>query len=257
MVLICGAFLLFKSLLRLQQVDIGARIDHVITMSLDLPWDRYPTGIHLAAFYPPLVERVQRDSRRRVGVGLRRRAARRHRRREPADARPRGAAAHSLQARRRRLFRHPRHPGRGRPRLHARRTASARPYVAVVNEALARRLRDRFGVANPVGQAVDLPALGFGRDRRAAMTIVGVIGNERVRSDLRAPAEEVAYVPIAQAPRMQVKLAVRTHGDAAAAVPAIREAVREVDGRLALADIRTMEEIWAGSLVGRDANRCG
>ena len=36
-VLICGAFLLFKSLLRLQQVDIGARIDHVITMSLDLP----------------------------------------------------------------------------------------------------------------------------------------------------------------------------------------------------------------------------
>ena len=44
-VLICGAFLLFKSLVRLQQVDIGARIDHVITMSLDLPWDRYPTGM--------------------------------------------------------------------------------------------------------------------------------------------------------------------------------------------------------------------
>ena len=49
---------------------------------------------------------------------------------------------------------------------------------------------------------------------------------------------------------MQVKLAVRTHGDAAAAVPAIREAVRQLDGRLALADIRTMEEIWAGSLSG-------
>ena len=119
-----------------------------------------------------------------------------------------------------------------------------------INEALARRLRDRFGVADPVGQAVDLPLLGFGRDRRAIMTIVGVIGNERVRSDLRAPAEEVAYVPIAQAPRMQVKLAVRTHGDAAAVVPAMREAVRQVDGRLALADVRTMEEIWAGSLSG-------
>ena len=68
--------------------------------------------------------------------------------------------------------------------------------------------------ANRSAQAVDLPALGFGRDRRGAMTIVGVIGNERVRSDLRAPAEEIAYVPIAQAPRMQVKLAVRTRGDA-------------------------------------------
>jgi putative ABC transport system permease protein len=49
---------------------------------------------------------------------------------------------------------------------------------------------------------------------------------------------------------MQVKLAVRTRGDAAAAVPAIRDAVRQLDGRLALADVRTMEEIWAGSLSG-------
>ena len=58
-VLLCGAFLLFKSLLRLQHVDIGARVDHVITMSLDLPWDRYPTGLHLTAFYPQLVERLE------------------------------------------------------------------------------------------------------------------------------------------------------------------------------------------------------
>ena len=46
-VLICGAFLLFKSLLQLQKVDIGARIDRVVTMSVDLPYDRYPTGQHL------------------------------------------------------------------------------------------------------------------------------------------------------------------------------------------------------------------
>jgi putative ABC transport system permease protein len=122
--------------------------------------------------------------------------------------------------------------------------------VTVINEALALRLRDRFGVADPVGQGVDLPALGFGPDRRAVMTIVGVIRNERVQSDLRMPAEEIAYVPIAQAPRMQVKVAVRTHGDAAAAVPAIREAVRQIDPQLALADIRTMEQIWERSLSG-------
>ena len=82
------------------------------------------------------------------------------------------------------------------------------------------------------------------------MTIVGVIGNERVQSDLRAPDEPIAYVPIAQAPRMQIKLAVRTHGDAMAAVPAIREAVRELDPQLALADIRTMAQIRSGSLSG-------
>ena len=59
MILICGAFLLFKSLANLQQVDIGARIDRVITMSIDLPHARYPSGHHLAAFYPMLVERLQ------------------------------------------------------------------------------------------------------------------------------------------------------------------------------------------------------
>ena len=83
------------------------------------------------------------------------------------------------------------------------------------------------------------------------MIIVGIVGNERVQADLRAPADEVAYVPIAQAPRMWVKLAVRTHADAAAIVPAVREAVRQVDDRLALADVRTMEQIWSGSLAGR------
>ena len=58
-VLICGAFLLFKSLLRLQQVDVGARLDHVITMSLDLPRDRYPTAPHSPRSIRRLVERVR------------------------------------------------------------------------------------------------------------------------------------------------------------------------------------------------------
>ena len=121
----------------------------------------------------------------------------------------RRSAAGPLQARRRRLLPHPRHPGHGRTRVHARRPRRR-----------ALRHGDQRGPGPPArrsvrrhrsrGSSVDLPALGFGRDRRAAMTIVGVIGNERVRSDLRAPIEDVAYVPIAQAPRMQVKLAVRT-----------------------------------------------
>jgi putative ABC transport system permease protein len=71
-----------------------------------------------------------------------------------------------------------------------------------------------------------------------------------VQSDLRAPNDEIAYVPIAQAPRMQIKLAVRTRGEPMAAVPSIREAIRQLDPDLALADTRTMEEIWNGSLSG-------
>ena len=38
-----GALLLFRSLLKLQQLDTGVRIENVITMSVDLPLRRYPT----------------------------------------------------------------------------------------------------------------------------------------------------------------------------------------------------------------------
>ena len=120
-VLICGAFLLTKSLLRLQQVDVGARLDHVITMSLDLSHDRYPDGTALAAFYPARGRAGAGDSRRRLGGDLGRRAARGHRRREPADARQRGAPARPLQARRCRLLRHAGHPGGRRARVLTRR----------------------------------------------------------------------------------------------------------------------------------------
>ncbi len=248
-VLLCGASLLFQSLARLRQVDVGARLDGVVTMSVDLPRDRYPSGNALAAFYPVLAERVQAvpgvlsasiagdvplegtGGENLLLPGREERVLVRFKRADHAYFATLGVPVTN---------------GRGF-------TAADRigaPYVVVINEALASRLRERFGMQDPIGQLVDLPALGFGPDRRASMTVVGVVGNERVRSDLRAPAEEVAYVPMAQAPRMQVKLAVRTRGDAAAAVPAIREAVRDADPGLALADIRTMDEIWRGSLSG-------
>ena len=248
-VLICGAALLFKSLERLQRVDVGARIDRVITMAIDLPYARYPDGHHLAAFYPVLIERL------RAIAGVTDASI-------SGDVPLEGTGGENL-----------RMPGRDERLLVRFKRADAgyfatlgigvvagrgftpedrvgTPYVTVINEALAAQLRDRFGVADPVGQAVDLPALGFGRDRRATMTIVGVIRNERVQRDLRAPVDEIAYVPIAQAPRMQVKLSVHTVGDPTAAVPAIREAVRQIDPLLALADIRTLEDIWERSLSG-------
>jgi len=248
-ILLCGAVLLLKSLLQMQNVDIGARIDRVITMSVDLPRDRYPSGTHLAQFYPTLIERIQAVP----GVEAASIAG---------DLPLQGTGGENLRmpgSDDRLLVRFKRaddgyFPTLGIPVVAGRGfTADDRigaPYVTVINEALAARLHERFAVANPIGQTVDLPALGFGPDRRVAMTIVGVIRNERVQSDLRVPAEEIAYVPIAQAPRMQIKLAVRTHGDAAASVPAIREAVRQLDARLALADIRTMEQIWEQSLSG-------
>ena len=247
-VLICGALLLFKSLARLQQVNVGARIDRILTMAIDLPHARYPSGHHLSAFYPLLIDRIEAIP----GV-------------ESAsisgDVPLEGTGGENLRmpgSDERLLVRFKRADAgylstfgipilAGRGFTEADRIGS--PYVTVINEALARRLRDRFNLDDPIGRSVDLPSLGFGPDRRAAMTIVGVIGNERVRGDLRLPVEETAYVPIAQAPRMQVKLSLRTTQDGAAVLPAVRAAVSEIDPLLALADVRTVEQIWRRSLA--------
>ena len=249
LVLICGSVLLFKSLLRLQNVDIGARVENVLTMSVNLPWSRYPDGHHWAAFYPLLIERV------RAIPGIEAASI-------SGDVPLEGTGGENLRL-----------PGRDERLLVRFKRADASyfstmaipvrkgrgftpedrvgtPFVTVVNEALAARLRDSFGMHEPVGATVDLPVLGFGRDRRSTMTIVGVIANERVRSDLREPNEPIAYVPIAQAPRMAIKLAVRTRGEAMSVLPSIREAVRQIDPQLALADIKTLAQIRSGSLSG-------
>ncbi|HEX6209712.1 MAG TPA: ABC transporter permease, partial [Methylomirabilota bacterium] len=59
LVLVCGAVLLFRSLLNLRQIDSGVRIDHVITMAIDLPEHAYPTPERTAGFYEALIAEVE------------------------------------------------------------------------------------------------------------------------------------------------------------------------------------------------------
>jgi hypothetical protein len=123
------------------------------------------------------------------------------------------------------------------------------PRVVVVNEALARQLAERFKVADPlaiVGRTARLAAPKYENRGQSGtvedVEIVGVIRNERV-SDLQLPVREVVYVALAQAPRREIKLIVRTHGESAAVMPAVRAAVREIDANLPLGDVRTMAQV--------------
>lgn len=248
-VLLAGGFLLFTSLARLQRVDVGTRLDDVVTMAVDVPRDRYPDGAAIAAFYPTLVARVQAvpgvaAASMSGDVPLEGTGGENllmPGRDDRLPIRFKRIDAHYLDALGIRL-------AAGRGFADSDRHGAA--HVVMVNEALAARLRQRFGVTEVLGQAVDLPWLGFGPNRRVVMTVVGIVANERVRSDLRAPVDEVAYVPMAQHPRLQVKLSVFAPGQAAAIMPAVREAVRQVEPAIALADVRTMRQIWSGSLSG-------
>ncbi len=124
------------------------------------------------------------------------------------------------------------------------------PPVMVMNQEAARHLSSRFGLANPVGHAVGIGLPGYDPipESQVNVQIVGVIRNERT-GGLHATAEPVVYVPLAQFPRQDISLVVRTLSDPLAAMSGIREAVRQVDPHLPLGEVRTMEQVKQQSML--------
>jgi len=257
LMLICGAVLMFKSLFKLQGVDAGVRIDNVITMSADLPLAGYPDSERAARFAEQVVERLQTIpavERASVSTDVPLLGVRQ------GDAVTVPGADETVGARFKRVdpnyfatLEIPLLAGRA---FEARDRAGA-PRVAVVNEALARPLAQRFGVAEPahiVGRIVRLTTPMYENRGQSGKPedyeIVGLIRNERVGA-LEMPMREVVYIALLQAPRREMKLLVRTSNDPSSAMPAIREAVRQIDPRLPLGDVRTMAQVKELTLSGR------
>jgi putative ABC transport system permease protein len=243
LVLVCGAALLFKSLLNLRAIEPGVRIDHVITMSVDLPRGSYPRPEAMAGFYERAIEavasvpgvlRVAAASHlplQRIGAG------------EglfvpgvdaPLNVRLKRVDAGYFDA-----LDIPVLAGRGITD----RDRAGSPPVIIVNETLVRALREA-GVSNPIGSSARLTL----PEGALQVEIAGAIRSERVAPPGR-PDPRVVYVPLAQAPTSDVKLVVRTHLEPASVMPAIREAVRRVDANLPLGDVATMEQVRDGTLT--------
>ncbi|HLK66356.1 MAG TPA: ABC transporter permease [Bryobacteraceae bacterium] len=250
LVLLCGAVLLFRSLLKLQALDTGVRIENVITMSVDLPVRAYPTPAKAALFYQAIAERL-RAAPGVVQVGLSSHLPLRWIA-NGEGVKPPGAEKFTFVRFKRvdpgyfRTLGIPVLTGRGI-------TAQDRegtPRVIVINQALVSRLADA-GMTDPVGKTVRLTYPGYVEKRvfMPEVQIVGIIRSERVAS-AGTPDPAVVYVPLAQAPSPQVKLIVGTAIGAFAVMPAIREAVREVDSNLPLADVASMEEVRDRALSG-------
>ena len=119
----------------------------------------------------------------------------------------------------------------------------------MVNENFVRRFLP--GV-DPLTQVVDIDELIPGAAKTGGIVhwqIVGVFHNVR-NGRMRQDDDTEIEVPFWQSPWPTAGMAVRTQGDPAAMTKSIAAAIHSVDPNLPLANIKTMDQIFAESLLG-------
>jgi putative ABC transport system permease protein len=112
------------------------------------------------------------------------------------------------------------------------------PLVVVANQALAKRdFRDR----DPVGHR-------FYQTDSTLITIVGVVSDIRNRGPFEGTEPEIYYTYRQRPWETDYGVVARVRGDPAAAAGAVTAAIRSVDRRVAISDVRSMNQVIATSL---------
>ncbi|MDT5272317.1 MAG: hypothetical protein QOH49_4503, partial [Acidobacteriota bacterium] len=129
-----------------------------------------------------------------------------------------------------------------------------KPEAVVINETLARRLWP--GETSVVGKRMLV-----GRDEPDAFEVVGVARNSKVRT-LGEEPRNLLYVTVDQTYRGGLNLVVRAPGGGEGVVNAVRQAVKEIDGRMPLYNVRTIEQhltwaFWAQNMAASLATAFG
>jgi putative ABC transport system permease protein len=244
MVLVVGAGLLMKSLLRLQAQDAGFTAEGLLTFQINLPAHRYDDDASRRA-----VVRIVDDVRAVAGVSAAgainflplqqfgfngpftiegRPPLGTEDRRPVVEYRmvtPGYFEAMRIPIRRGRAFDDGLNE-RDRP-------------VVIINETMARQF---WANADPIGARVQL-----GADPPAIVReVVGVAGDVRSQALNQPPVPE-AFIPYAQSPGPSISIAVRTKGDPRSLLPAVRERVAAIDRSLAVVRPQTMVNVVDGS----------
>ena len=110
------------------------------------------------------------------------------------------------------------------------------PLVMVVSQATAKKF---WGDGDPIGHTLRRSA-----DPSKSFTIVGVVGD--VRSTALTQESPALYYPLAWRVWPLMDVVVRTDRSPEGFLPGIRQKVHELDGELALANVRTMDQ-WVSN----------
>jgi len=252
--LLAGAGLAIHSFWNLARVNPGFRTDHILTFSLPVPEKRLTQAELIVPYYRQLIERVESLPgvvRAEAATGMPLQGTNFGmpftivgKPVEDPSARP-GAGFQMVT------------PGffetfaiqmtKGRAFTDQDSAGSVR--VAVVNQTFVDRY---FKGVDPLTQRILVEQLIPGVTKLGPpqeWQIVGVFRNIH-NGGIRSDGFPEIDVPFAQSPWPQAAMAVRTTGDPATMTRSIAAAVHQVDAELALADVKTMDQIVRESLVG-------
>lgn len=244
-VLLVGAGLLLKSYSRLRSTNLGSITDHILTMRVSLPVEKYSKPAQRVEFFDTILQRV------RALPGVRAAAL--------INAVP-GQGYYGDRG-----FSIPEHPplppGTGQysidrwcdPGYFA---ALGIPFLrghtfdenqrldqateTIVNDSFARRY---FPGEDPLGKHLNL--LG----RKQPFLIVAVVGDTRHRvADLPRP---IMYFPIFNGERSYATIAVRADSNETSLALPVQQIVQQMDSELAVSDVLTMGQIISRSTLNQ------
>jgi len=268
LVLVVGAGLFGRSLLKVLEVNPGFRVDKIVTMDVSLPWEGWDNPKAKAGqrvFFSSLIDRLKQiPGVHKVGAtsGLPL---------EDGGSLPDGMFLLMTQNEIPKtmegfgpLMQQKERLGNAdfcvatdgyfqvlgipliRGRIFDQRDGADSPHVAVISESLAR---DRWPNQDPIGHTIEFGNMDG--DLRL-LTIVGIVGDIH-EYGLDAPPRPTVYVNLFQRPRAAVTLTMLSDADTQLVTSAARGILQDLDPEIP-AKFRTFSEVYSASLGSRRFN---
>jgi putative ABC transport system permease protein len=265
LVLVVGAGLFGRSLMKVLEVNPGFRVDKIVTMDVSLPWVEDPKAkLGQGIFFSSLIDRLnQIPGVRKVGAasvlpmvdgglpdgmfllmtqnevpknfeGF---GALMQQKERIGNADFCVASDGYFQALGIPLI---------RGRIFDQRDGADSPHVAVISESLAR---DRWPNQDPIGHTIEFGNMDG--DLRL-LTIVGIVGDIH-EYGLDAPPRPTVYVNLFQRPRAAVTVTMLSDADTPLVTSAARGILHDLDPEIP-AKFRTFSEVYSASLGSRRFN---
>jgi predicted permease len=241
-VLLIGAGLMIRSLLKLQHVDLGIRPENILTVRVNLNWSKYQDNDRTRRFWENALEKIRGlpavkaagagftfplNSQRPMSVRLK---IRDHVAENPLSLQADGLVASPG------YF-----PALGIPLLEGRdfseRDRIDSLHVVIVNRSMARHY---WGWQSALGKEVSTD------DGQTWSSVVGVVADSR--NALDADVEDTFYYPLQQYPFAST-LVIRTNGTPVGIDKSVRAAIHSIDPDQPVENLRTLEQLRSDSMT--------